>query len=98
MHIPLSVGHMLGDHVATKVEQWRSARALLPVALGGCEDPTAEGAPDEGGNQRSSEEGCEDPTAEGAPARKVHADGTQKALRGHSEGTQRSLRGHLEVT
>ena len=44
---------MLGDHVATEVEQWRRARALLPVALGGREDPTAEGAPDEGGNQRA---------------------------------------------
>jgi hypothetical protein len=54
VHIPLAVGHMLGDHVATEVEQRRRARALLPVALGGREDPTAEGAPDEGGNQRSS--------------------------------------------
>ena len=51
MYIPLPIGHMLGDHVATKVEQRRRARTLLPVALGGCEDPTAEGAPDEGGNQ-----------------------------------------------
>ena len=93
MHIPLSVGHMLGDHVATKVEQWRSARALLPVALGGREDPTAEGAPDEGGNQRAlrgySEEGCEDPTAEGAPDEKRN----QRALRGYSE----ALRGHSEA-
>ena len=83
---------MLGDHVATEVEQWRRARALLPVALGGREDPTAEGAPDEGGNHILSGTQRRD-----VKIRLQKAHLLKSALRGHSEAHLIVIRSHSEA-